>query len=203
MTAYATIAGLVKSVSTRQTEGGKNYPVLALEIAPNTPLICIEVWSKDFNPSLYKDKSVVTSGECWLIDSKQPGVKKTLSVNASRVMECDPNAFLEVSVTGRLGRDPEIKFIESSGLAITSFSLAVKRFKDTSWFDFAAFKKSAETIANYVKKGQALGVIASFKWESWDKDGVKNHKLKGTVNSFELMGKDRDSEISATNAEIF
>lgn len=210
MPAFVTVCGRVKSAMPR-TSGEYEYNVLAIEIEPGSPLVCAEVWSKKINVNQYKDRQVVVCGEAWLIDSKAPGVKKTLALQVRQITETEGQGWGTLSVTGRMGNDPEIKYTESRGdaLCITTLSLATERrlrkeeVKDprkkteTSWWKLTAFKRDAENIGNWTKKGSMLGVAsANLQWESWDsrETGEKQWRLKATVNAFELMGGKAESQ---------
>ena len=62
---------------------------------------------------------------------------------------------------GRLGRDPDLKYIKESGKAVATFSLAVTRphnSKEIDWLDFEVWEKGAEYIAQYGKKGNLVWV---------------------------------------------
>ena len=68
----------------------------------------------------------------------------------------------KVILLGNLGRDPELSYTPG-GMAICKFSIATsKRRKDgtdvTQWHRCTAFDKRAETISQYVRKGQQLFV---------------------------------------------
>ncbi len=91
-----------------------------------------------------------------------------------------------VMITGRLTRDPETKYL-SSGTAVTNLSVAVNRRyqdksgewrDDTSFIDVEAWGKSAERIAESGRKGQPVYVEGRLKQDSWERDGVKQSKLK-------------------------
>ena len=66
-------------------------------------------------------------------------------------------------LTGYLGKEVELKKTPS-GASVVSFDLSVKRqFKkegqpDVDWISCVAWNKTAEFMANYVKKGALLGV---------------------------------------------
>lgn len=204
MPAFVTLSGKVKSAASR-TSGDYEYHVLAIEIEPGQPLICAEVWSKKINVNQYKDRQVVVCGEAWLIDSKAPGVKKTLSMQCRQITETEGPGWMALAVTGRMGADPEIKYTEK-GFCITSFSLATEKragkTKETSWWNFTAFRQDAENIGNWTKKGSMLGVAsANLQWETWD-NGEKQWKLKAIVNAFELMGGKVESEAAPADNEI-
>ena len=58
-------------------------------------------------------------------------------------------------LTGNLGRDPQIRYFEN-GTQVADFSLAVKQFKKDAparWVKVTAWGKTAEFIADYLKKG--------------------------------------------------
>ena len=73
----------------------------------------------------------------------------------------------KVILLGRVGVDPEVKYMPS-GNAVLNLSLATSRkFKNqesgayedkTEWHRVVFFNKPAETIGQYVKKGQQLYV---------------------------------------------
>ena len=61
----------------------------------------------------------------------------------------------QVNLLGRLTKDPELKY-GASGTAFCKFTLAVNRaFKkdEVDFINCTAFGKAAETIAEYVRKG--------------------------------------------------
>ncbi len=67
----------------------------------------------------------------------------------------------QVNLVGRLAQEPEI-FYSKEGKAVAKYRLAVpKRIKGETGADFiqcVSFGKIAETIGNYVTKGQQIGV---------------------------------------------
>lgn len=79
-------------------------------------------------------------------------------------------------LTGRLTADIEIRQTQS-GLAVTSFTLAVKRPRDKDTTDFincVAWRQQAEFLGRYFKKGDPLEVVGTLTSRSYeDKDGNK------------------------------
>ena len=81
-------------------------------------------------------------------------------------------------LVGRLTRDPETRTTQS-GIAVTSFTLAVdRRFKDKETGEYGAdfirctaWRQTAEFIDKYFRKGSKLGVIGSIQTGSYEKDG--------------------------------
>lgn len=98
-------------------------------------------------------------------------------------------AFNLVILTGRLTKEPELKY-SASGMAYCRFTLAVNRMKKDDGADFiscTAFGKTAELIAEYVKKGHQLGVQGRIQQETYEKDGEKISKTGVTVDKIEFL----------------
>ena len=90
----------------------------------------------------------------------------------------------------RLTRDPELKFTQS-GMAVSNFSIAVKGFKkdEAYFFNCQAWGKTAETIAEYVKKGDQLGIGGELQQQRWEDDaGKKRDKVIINVGKITFIG---------------
>lgn len=101
-----------------------------------------------------------------------------------------------VSLVGRVGKDPEIKYFES-GKCLANFSIAVNRTKDiTDWFDLVAWDKTAETVGKYVTKGKQVAVTATLYHDVWEDkgDGKPRSKPIFRVERLTLLGKGADGE---------
>ena len=66
-----------------------------------------------------------------------------------------------VMISGRFGRDPEIRY-SKSGMAVVSGTIANNvpkkdGTKKTNWIDIVAFDKTAEKIASDFSKGDQIG----------------------------------------------
>ncbi len=100
-----------------------------------------------------------------------------------------------VILIGRLTRDAELKYT-NSGLAVSSFSLAVNRRKrsgdnwedEVSFFDLALFGKRAEGLNQYLTKGQQVAVEGTLTQDRWEQDGNKRSKVKILANNIQLLG---------------
>lgn len=98
-----------------------------------------------------------------------------------------------VTLAGRLGRDPEMKYT-ASGMPIAAISLAFERRvkkgdtweNETSWINCNAFKEMAERLAK-LTKGAAVVVEGSLKEEKWEKDGQKRSAIKLIINRFHAL----------------
>ncbi len=101
---------------------------------------------------------------------------------------------------GNLTRDPELCYT-SSGKAIAEFGLAVKGQKDTTIFlDFTAWEKTAELVAKYKKKGEAIAVEGRLNVDSWeDKDTKKKRtKLVIVAENIEFLSGGKGGENTAS-----
>lgn len=102
----------------------------------------------------------------------------------------------KVMLIGRLCRDPELRYLPSN-TAITSFGLAINRRwrnqqgeqqEEVTFIDCEAFGKPAETINQYVSKGQPLFVEGRLKLDQWqDKEGNNRSRMKVVVERFEFI----------------
>ena len=87
----------------------------------------------------------------------------------------------KVILMGRLTRDPEVRYTQTTNTMVTSFTLAVnRRFvaqgqeRQADFLPIVAWNKTAEFIAKYFKKGQQVAVIGRVETRNYDdKDGKK------------------------------
>ena len=101
-----------------------------------------------------------------------------------------------VSLTGRLVRDVDLRFTQS-GKAVASFTLAVnRRFKNQDGETEADFimcvlwGKSAEALANYTKKGSLIGVEGAVQTRSYENnEGQKVYVTEINCNNFTFLEK--------------
>lgn len=91
------------------------------------------------------------------------------------------------NLTGRLTKDPELRYGSGSGNARCSFNLAVdkglsKQKKQEAeskgqltadFINVIAWGKVAEVISNYVKKGQKILIEGSIRTNSYEKEGKR------------------------------
>lgn len=95
-----------------------------------------------------------------------------------------------ISVVGRMGGDPEVRYLES-GNSVATFSVAVRRRQKgedlTDWFNCEVWNKSAEIVQNYVKKGDLIAVQGRHVNDRWEKDGQKRDKWILKVDTVHLI----------------
>ena len=110
--------------------------------------------------------------------------------------------FNLVVLTGRLTADPELKTTQS-GISVTSISVAVNRpyrtgeEQQTDFINVVAWRKTAEFIAKYFKKGNMIGIEGSIQTRKYtDKNGNNRTAFEVVVNNAQFVESKRDSAAS-------
>ena len=106
----------------------------------------------------------------------------------------------KVQLIGHLGGDPDIKYTQS-GTPVANVSLATTEqwTKDgekqtrTTWHKIVAWRKLAEIVGEYCKKGQLIYVEGKLQTDEWEKDGQKHYTTKVVIDQMIMLGGgDRD-----------
>jgi len=103
-----------------------------------------------------------------------------------------------VVLTGRLTRDPELKYGQS-GMAFCRFTLAVNRMRKDDPADFincTAFGKTAELIGEYLRKGNNTGVQGKLQTSTYEVNGEKRYRTDVIVDRIEFLESRNSSENS-------
>ncbi len=109
----------------------------------------------------------------------------------------------KVILVGRLGKDPEVKYLPS-GAPVAKFSLATdESFKDrtgekqnrTEWHNIVAWNKLAEICGEYLTKGKLVYIEGSIRSRQWqDQSGNKRTSYEIIANFMQMLGSKADSE---------
>lgn len=101
-----------------------------------------------------------------------------------------------VSLTGRLTRDPELR-VTAGGTQLLSFTLAfntsVRNRQTGEWdergnfIDCTMLGKRAEALLNFLTKGQKVAIAGKLRYATWDKDGQRHSKLDLIVDEIDFM----------------
>lgn len=106
------------------------------------------------------------------------------------------NDLNQCNFIGRVGRDPEIKYTQD-GTAIANFSIACgeswksksgDKQEKTEWIRCVAWRKLAEIIGEYVKKGDQIYISGKQTTRSWEKDGITRYTTEIVVNNMQMLG---------------
>ena len=89
----------------------------------------------------------------------------------------------KVILLGRLTKDPETRYTQSTNTQVTSFTLAVnRRFvkqgeeRQADFINIVSWNKTAEFVSKYFSKGQQVGVIGRIQTRNYDDEqGVKHY----------------------------
>jgi len=109
---------------------------------------------------------------------------------------------------GRFTKDPELRHTPD-GVAVTSFSLAVERDyaagggkPETDFFDFIAWRKSAEFICRYFGKGKLAAVESHSQIREWkDTNGANHRTIEFVVDKIHFCGGKKDEQKEPGDAE--
>jgi len=92
----------------------------------------------------------------------------------------------KVIIVGNITRDPELKALPS-GQQVATFSVATNEvYKDsngqkqerTEFHNVVAWGRTAENIAQYMKKGSQIYIEGKLQTRSWEKDGEKRYRTE-------------------------
>ena len=88
----------------------------------------------------------------------------------------------KVILMGRLTRDVDVRYTQTTNKLVANFSLAVNRRiakqgeeRQADFFNIVAWGKTGEFCSKYFKKGQQVGVIGRLETRSWDDDNGQKH----------------------------
>lgn len=113
-----------------------------------------------------------------------------------------------VALTGRLTKDPELKYSQH-GAAIARFTLAVNRqFKkdgqpDADFISCVAFNKTAENLCNFMSKGSQIGVVGNIQTGSYDKDGQRVYTTDVIANNIQFLEPKREGGQTKSPAQNY
>ena len=115
----------------------------------------------------------------------------------------------KVILMGRLTRDPEVRYTQTSNTVVASFSLAVnRRFvkqgeeRQADFINIVAWSKLGEFCSKYFKKGQQVGVIGRIQTRTWDDDqGQKHYVTEVVAEEAYFAESKRDGEASNASFE--
>ena len=102
----------------------------------------------------------------------------------------------KIQLIGRVGADPELRFT-TDGTAVAQFNLATtkswrkngEKQEKTTWHKIIAWRKLAEIIGQYVKKGSLLYVEGELEIREFeDKQGVKRKTHEVIINDMKMLG---------------
>lgn len=99
-----------------------------------------------------------------------------------------------LTLVGRLTKDPDLKYT-GNGTAVATFTLAVNRNftnqsgeREADFINCVIWRKPAETLANYAKKGVLIGVTGRIQTRSYDnQQGQKVYVTEVIADNLQLL----------------
>lgn len=103
----------------------------------------------------------------------------------------------KVILIGRLGRDPETRFM-ANGEAVCNFSVATsekytdkngQRQEATEWHSVTMYRKLAEIAGQYLKQGSQVYIEGKIKSRKYtDKNGVESTAYEIIASEMKMLG---------------
>ena len=112
----------------------------------------------------------------------------------------------QLMLVGRIANDPELKTLES-GKKVTNITLAVQRsFKnadgvyETDFINTTVWENIANSICDYCKKGDLVGIKGRLQTDTYEKDGKNITKLNVIAEKVSFLSTREQS--SKENKEV-
>ena len=101
----------------------------------------------------------------------------------------------KVILLGRLTKDVELRYTQTSNMAVASFTLAVNRKfvkegenRQADFFNIIAWNKLADVSSKYLKKGMQILITGRLQTRSWDDEqGVKHYVTEIIAEEFDFI----------------
>ncbi|MCJ7579530.1 MAG: single-stranded DNA-binding protein [Candidatus Aminicenantes bacterium] len=121
----------------------------------------------------------------------------------------DVNSLNKVILIGRLGQNPEVRYIPQTERAVANFTLATnEKFINSStneseiraeWHKIVAWGKLAEFCEKFLVQGKQILVEGKLRTRNWqDKDGNKRYTTEVHAGTITLLGKREDTASEQT-----
>lgn len=106
-----------------------------------------------------------------------------------------------VTLVGRLTKDPDLRYT-ANGTGVATFTLAINRNftnqageREADFVQCVIWRKPAETLANYARKGTLLGVTGRIQTRSYDnQQGQRVYVTEVVAENFQLLESKATSE---------
>lgn len=101
----------------------------------------------------------------------------------------------KVFLLGNLTRDVQMRFTPG-GTAVAEIGMAMNErrkqgeewIEETVFVDVTLWGRTAEVASEFLSKGSPVLIEGKLKLDTWEKDGVKQYKLKVTAERMQMVG---------------
>ncbi len=118
----------------------------------------------------------------------------------------------KVILVGHLGKDPEVRYLES-GVARVHFTIATtesykdrnsgERISQTEWHNVVLWRKLAEVAEKYLKKGNAVYIEGKLRSRNWqDRDGNARYITEVMGDNMVLLDRNNKSQNEPTGMQV-
>ena len=111
---------------------------------------------------------------------------------------------------GRLTKDPDTRYTQTTNTQVTSFTLAVnRRFakqgeeRQADFINIVAWNKTAEFVSKYFKKGQQVGVIGRIQTRNYDDEQGTKHYITEVIAEEVYFAGDKKEETQSNTTDNF
>jgi len=133
---------------------------------------------------------ILVGGSLW--------IGKTNILEADTIMLVSGEVYINtVMLIGRQGKQPDVRHFES-GTILSSTSICITKNKSESyWYNIQCWGKTAETLANFGRKGEMIGFKGSLEINSYiDKSGNPIKCLRVNANSIALLSNKSEQKVA-------
>ncbi|WP_082877621.1 single-stranded DNA-binding protein [Methylomonas koyamae] len=115
----------------------------------------------------------------------------------------------KVILLGRLGADPDIRYMPNNGGKVVAIRLATSEvWKDpktgkqerTEWHRVVFFKKLADTAGDYLRKGSQIYIEGRLRTQRWDQNGQPRTRTEVVAHELQML--DRPNHPSSAQDSV-
>jgi single-strand DNA-binding protein len=116
----------------------------------------------------------------------------------------------KVILVGNVGKDPDVRHL-ASDVSVASFPLATsetyrnkenEKVTNTEWHNIVVWRRLAEVVEKYVKKGDPLYIEGKIRSHSYDdKDGNKKYITEIIADNMQMLGSKQSNDNDSSSEE--
>ena len=112
-----------------------------------------------------------------------------------------------VNLIGRLTKDPELRFTPGTGMAVSTFTIAIDRRKankdgvrEADFIPIVVWGKQGENVANYMSKGRLIGISGRIQTRNYEgKDGIRRYVTEIVADEVQFLDYKNSSSNNVAN----
>ena len=107
-------------------------------------------------------------------------------------------ALNKAMLIGNVGKDPDVRYLDNN-TKVASFTIATtERYRDrnnelkemTEWHNIVCWRRNADIVEQYVKKGTQLFIEGRIRTRNWDdQNGIKHYVTEIHADNIQLLGR--------------